>query len=224
MWGTLSALLVIAAVGFGSYRFGQIQGGSEHAETVSERDHLKADLAAKKIETDNLRQEVANLKLGAKVDRQASEGVRNEVISLKSEIATLQEDISFYRGLMAPTGNERGLTIGSLNVISTGAPRQYEYKLVVQQLATRHTLLNGSLQFTIVGRQGEQMVALPLMDVSDNVDDENIKLRFKYFQTLEGRINLPESFEPERIELIAKSTGKQAVEVEKHFGWLVQEG
>ncbi len=225
----LIALAVLALAVVGSYWYGSGKGQVEQAEAIAERDKLKLELAAKISEADAYRQEVANLKLGAQVDRKASEGVRAEVIDLKTEIAALQEDISFYRSLMAPTGNKRGLSIGSLNVISTGAPRQYEYKLVVQQLATRHTMLNGTLKFNIVGRQtlspeqGEQLVTLPLKDVSDNVSYESIKLRFKYFQTIEGRLRLPDTFEPERIELIAKSTGSEPVVVEKKFGWLVQE-
>lgn len=220
---TLSILLAFAATGYGSYWYGQQQHQSLYADAISERDRLRAELALRSEEKDRLRQEVANLSLGAEVDRQASEGVRNEVLSLKSEIATLQKDIRFYRGLMSPTGSEQGLTIGSLDVLATGVPRQYQYKLVVQQLAVRHTQINGSLQFKIVGRRGEQLVTLPLKDVSDNVTSEQIKLRFKYFQTFEGRINLPAGFEPERIELIAKSAGKDAAVVEKKFGWLVQE-
>ena len=225
----LGVLIVLAVSVTGSFWYGQKRGQVMQADAVAERNILKTQLAEKSQEADGFRQEVANLKLGAQVDRKASEGVRGEVIELKTEIAALQEDISFYRSLMAPTGNKRGLSIGSLNVISTGASRQYEYKLVVQQLATRHTMLNGNLSFTIVGRQklseeqGEQLITLSLKDVSDNVSYENIKLRFKYFQTIEGRLNLPENFEPERIELIAKSTGKDSVVVEKKFGWLVQE-
>ncbi|MBU3069465.1 hypothetical protein KOI40_06500 [Aestuariicella sp. G3-2] len=220
---TLLLLAVSAAAVYGSYWFGQNQSHNLQEEAVAERDRLRVELADATSEADRLRQEVVNLKLGAEVDRKASEGVRNEVLELKSEIAGLQEDISFYRGLMSPSDNAQGLTIGSLNVISTGVPRQYEYKLVVQQLATKHNLLKGSLKFTIVGRQGEQLVTLPLKDVSDNVTSESITLRFKYFQTIEGRISLPASFEPERIELVAKSSGREPVVVEKKFGWLVQE-
>jgi cell division protein FtsB len=221
---SLAVLVVLFALAAVSFWYGQYQGQTVRVEAVTERDRLKAKLAAQTKEVNQLRQQVANLSLGAEVDRQASEGVRHEVLRLKSEIAVLKQDISFYRGLMLPAGNDRGLTIGSLNVISTGVSRQYEYKLVVQQLAARHSVLNGTLQFNIVGRQGEQLVTLPLKDVSDNVTTENIKLRFKYFQTLEGRINLPESFEPEKIELIAKSSGNTPKVVEKTFGWLVQEG
>jgi hypothetical protein len=216
-----ASIVFVAAL---SYWYGGTSARQAYLQAVEERDTLRVEVVSRGEQIDELRQQVANLELGSQVDRKASEGVRTEVIELKSRIAQLQEDISFYRSLMAPSDNQRGLTIGSLDVLSTGVPRQYEYKLIVQQLATRHTLLNGSLKFNVVGRQREKMVTLPLKDLSDSVAQENIKLRFKYFQTLEGRLQLPEEFEPVRIELVARSTGKQAVVVEKKFGWLVQEG
>jgi Family of unknown function (DUF6776) len=217
----IAVTFVVAVVG--SYEFGDFKGRELQAEAIAERDALRIEVREKSDEAERMRQEVANLKLGSQVDRKASEDVRTEVIELKNQVAELQEVISFYRGLMSPTANKRGLTIGSLNVISSGAGRRYEYKLVVQQLATNHKMLSGFLNFKIVGRQGELPVTLSLKDVSDNVSFENIKLRFKYFQTLQGQLVLPEGFEPQRIELLAKSSGKDTVTVEKKFGWLVQE-
>lgn len=222
---TVAAIVValfVAAV-LGTYQYGNYKGRELQAEAIAERDSLRIEVRKQTDDAERLRQEVANLKLGSKVDRKASEDVRTEVIDLKNKVAELQEVISFYKGLMSPTANKRGLTIGSLNVISTGAGRRYEYKLVVQQLATNHKMLSGFLNFKIVGRQGELPVTLSLKDVSDNVSYDNIKLRFKYFQTLEGQLVLPDGFEPQRIELLAKSSGKDSVTVEKKFGWLVQE-
>lgn len=226
----MGASLLVLVVIVSAYYGGRYHGTLIQAEAIAERDQLLEAIEEARREADSFRQQVANLKLGAEVDRQAGEEVRHEVIALKNQIIELQEDISFYRGLMAPTDNKRGLTIGSLNVISTGAPREYQYKLVVQQLATNHQLLKGYLNFNVVGRQlkaeGQpaSRMTLPLKDLTDKVGSTNIKLRFKYFQNFEGRIVLPEGFEPERIELLAKSTGKNPVTVEKKFGWLVQEG
>lgn len=216
-------IAVLFSTNWGSYLYGLSSGQSQQAVAIAERDQFRSQLTEKVETIASLRQEVANLKLGAQVDRKASEDVRAEVIDLKAQIAALKEDISFYRGLMSPSDNKSGLTIGSLNVISTGVARHYEYKLVVQQLATNHKMLNGYLTFDIFGRQGEQLLTLPLKDVSDKVSKDQIKLRFKYFQTIEGRLVLPEGFEPERIELVAKSKGDKGVVVEKKFGWLVQE-
>lgn len=148
----MTALLLTA---YGSFWYGQQQQQARYLEADAEREQLRQELFERNEENHLLRQEVANLSLGAEVDRQASEGVRNQVLALKSEVAALRKDISFYRGLMLPSGSQQGLTIGSLEILASGVPRQYQYKLVIQQLAARHEELNGSLQFTIIGRQGE---------------------------------------------------------------------
>ena len=125
---------------------------------------------------------------------------------------------------MSPTENKRGLTIGSLDVIATGTPRHYQYKLVIQQLASNHSHLRGHMLFTVVGREANgQVNSYALKDLSTEVSDEQIRLGFRYFQNVAGEIVLPEGFVPERVELMAKSSGRDAVEVEKKFGWLVQQ-
>lgn len=216
-------LVAAAAAVAASYYRGHQQGMTQQADAVAERDRLREEVAALTRESEELRQRVANLRLGSEVDQQASDEMRNEVIKLEEKIAALEEDITFYRGLMAPGDNDSGLTIGSLNVVGTDTPREYEYKLVVQQLATDHQVLSGYLNFNIVGRRGEQTESIPLHELSAQVENEDIRLRFRYFQNIEGRLTLPEGFEPEGIELVAQSTGSDRKTVEKKFGWLVQE-
>jgi len=222
----LLALVLLLLVGLavaGSFYGGHHLGVTQQADAVAERNRLRKEVASLTGEAEQLRQQVANLRLGSEVDQQASEEMRNQVISLKEEITALEEDITFYRGLMSPSANNSGLTIGSLNVLATGMPRQFEYKLVVQQLATDHQVLSGYLNFNIVGRRNETVETLSLHLLSDQVESEDIRLRFRYFQNIEGRLTLPEGFEPERIELVARSTGRNPETVEKKFGWLVQE-
>jgi len=221
----LMILALVLAVGaaVGSYYLGYTQGESLQAGAVDERNRLRDQVARYSAEAEELRQQLANVRLGSEVDQQAGEELRTQVISLKEEVTSLEEDIAFYRGIMSPDDNRSGLTIGSLNVIGTGGSREYRYKLVVQQLATNHQVLNGHVNFNIVGREGDETVSLPLYRLSAAQDSENIRLRFRYFQNIEGRLTLPEGFEPERIEIVARSTGNNPQTVEERFGWLVQE-
>lgn len=219
----LLALLAACAAVYLAHWYGTSEALKYQEQALAERDQFEAALADSRAEADALRQEVANLKLGAQVDRAASEDVRNEVISLKAEIAELQEDITFYRGLMMPSADKQGLTIGSLNVISTGEDRRFNYKLVVQQLATNHKMLSGHVNFTIVGRQDGLPMSLALKDVSESVTSTDIRLGFRYFQNIEGELVLPVGFEPIRIEIVAKSRGANGTTVEKKFGWLAEE-
>jgi hypothetical protein len=224
IWGTrlLLLLAVVALVG-GAHRYGISQGRQGQIVAEEELLRLRQELAETRAFETDLRQQLANLRLGSQVDRQASEDVRQEVIELKNQLAELQEENSFYRNLMAPADNKEGLNFGAVEVSDTDVPRQYRYKVVLQQLATSHQLLSGTLTFNVVGRRDDIVTVLPLKDISEDIDSVNIKLRFKYFQTVEGLLQLPPGFEPERIELVARSTGRNAVTVEKRFGWLVEE-
>lgn len=220
---TLSIGAVCVVIAWVSFSIGNNRGLGLQEQALVERDELRLQLQQKSEEAEMLSQQVANLALASEVDKASSEDVRGRVIELKEQIAALEEEISLYRGLMAPTENRQGLTIGSLELIATGVPRRYDFKVVVQQLATNHQVLNGHLNFTVVGREGEITRSIPLKDLTSQIDDENIRLRFKYFQNIQGQLELPVGFEPERIELLARSTGRGGIEVEKKFGWLVQE-
>lgn len=219
----LLALLLCAGATTAAYFYGIYQGGRNAAAAAEEVSRLSQALTAVQASEADLRQQLANLQLGAQVDRKASEDVRQEVIELKNQLAELQEENSFYRNLMAPSENQEGLNIGQVEISDTDVSRQYRYKVVLQQLATNHHVLNGTLTFNVIGRQDGVVAVLPLKDLSEEVESVNIKLRFKYFQTVQGQLLLPPGFEPERIELVAHSTGSNPVTVEKRFGWLVQE-
>ncbi len=219
----LVVTLLLAAGVFASFQVGFTEGMSGQEKALADVARLTEELEEGQVRISELEQQLANLMVASEVDQQASEDVRQEVILLKDQLAELQEENSFYRNLMAPTGNKRGLTFGAVELGDTDRQRTYRYKVVMQQLATSHELLNGNLRFTIIGKMNGFDAQYALSELSEQAESENIKLRFKYFQTIEGQLTLPDGFEPERIELVANSTGRDAVTIEKRFGWLVEE-
>lgn len=223
IWLALGVAAIFLITVQGAFWIGQgtVAGGHDraHSDLVAVRKKLDSSREAEQA----LRRELENAKLGTEVDRQSLEDVRRELLQLKSDLASLEEENQFYRNLMAPAGNQRGLNFGVVELADSEQARVYRYKVVMQQLATQHELLTGTLNFNIVGRQDGEVRVLGLHEVSGDVDSANIKLRFKYFQTIEGRLALPDGFEPERIELEARSTGKNATTIDKRFGWLVRE-
>src|SRR5690606_15325924 len=108
---------------------------------------VRAQLEEVRKAEHQLRQQRENAKLGAEVDRKSLEDVRQEVIDLKATIAALEEENQFYRNLMAPDGDKRGLNFGPVEIAHTDRPRTFRYKVVIQQLATQHEVLTGTLNF-----------------------------------------------------------------------------
>jgi len=214
----LVLLLLLGGVA-GGCLYGYWMGVGGKSLSLDRRGQLSTQLQASQDEAEQLRQQVANLTLSSEVDRQANDSVRNEVIELREQIASLEADITFYRGLMAPGDKAAGLKLGDMQLEARNEPGHFNYKFTVQQLATQHSVISGVLNVTLVGRRDSEVERFALYEVSEDVADNDIKLRFKYFQNIEGELSLPDGFEPEKIELVARSTGKNAAEAKKTFSW-----
>lgn len=215
------ALLVLAASAAG-YFAGQyhLRGNLDKKTVAHERDLQQLDQLIS--ENEALRLRAATAEQSVAIGEQANEKVRAELVERASRIAELKQEISFYRGLMAPADGSDGVSVGRFSISQTADTRLYQYKLLVQQSATRHTVVKGHATFTVVGRQDGQPKRYPLSDLSPQVESESIPLRFKYFQNIEGELQLPQGFEPEGVELSLKSSGRRGFNIEQRYGWLIQ--
>jgi hypothetical protein len=212
----LTVLLLIAA-----FAAGMMAGNHNYEEVVAERDLLRHEADAARDASNKHRKRVAQLAIDSEVDQRATDAARESMADMRQEIAALKSEISFYKGLMAPTKEERGLGIRSMDLLATKNTRKFAFKLVLQQLAVEHRLVRGDVQINVVGRQEGAEKTLPLSALSEQVANELIKFKFKYFQNIQADLLLPEGFEPQRIDVVVKSKGKKSLE--KKFAWLTQE-
>jgi len=179
-------VLVISSFYLG-HRYGMvIERGA-----VVERDRLKIANQEKEQTIQALEQRVANLTLGSKVDRKATQEVQSQVVQFKNRIAELEQDNTFYRDLMRPGSRDQGISISAPTVTLLNIPKTYEYKLVIKQLAASHSQIIGYLEFVVVGREDDKERRIPLKELSNTVSSNRIKLNFKYFQQIKGEMVRP---------------------------------
>ncbi len=218
----LLALLLIGVFVVCSYIYGFHVSETNNQQALLERDELRQQVRQQEQQISELKQRVANAKMGSNVDRESLEDLRLQIVELNNTINALEEINTFYRQLMEPRADRNGLTIGALNIVPTAQSRRYAYELVIQQYTVDHQLLKGNLQVSIVGKAGEVMETYALSQLSEQVESEKIKLRFKFYQTVEGELDLPPDFEPVKVMVVASKSGKKPVTVEKEFGWIVE--
>jgi len=214
--------LLVLITSSSSYYAGQYHLRKNLDGKTREYTRVLGRLEALKSENETLRMRAATAEQSLTIGEQASESVRTELVQKESQIAELKQEISFYRGVMAPADGGEGVSIGRFILSQTADARSYQYKLQVQQSAARRNVVKGAATFTVVGRQDGEPKSYPLKDLSEQVDSESIPLRFKYFQNIEGELRLPEGFVPEGVELSLKSTGRKGFSIERRYGWLVQ--
>ncbi len=171
-----------------------------NSQLALENNQLARQMTSVQSEADQLISQVAALKAAAEIDRAAAEQSRQNLVAEQNKVQQLQAEISFYRSLMDPSGKRKGVNLGSAELFNTAQPNRVRYVFVVQQVAANHKRVSGFLQVNIRGRLQGQDHLIPLAEISEQVAENSLKLKFKYFQTIEGELVLPDGFQPEWLE------------------------
>ena len=216
-------VLVLALVLEAGFYLGQhaaFSGMGARPRTYSE---MQEQLLAVQKTLQSRDAEVAILQTRQEVDRQALELVRRELAAQKEEIAGLEEGLGFYRSLISPGEIAPGLSLRGVELKAGDQPRQYLYRIVVQQEARKHEQLQGSLDVTINGIEGGQPIRYALADLSEDFQGKGSALHFRYFQSIEGTLTLPEGFEPGVVSVEAKTLKPNEFVIREDYPWQLEE-
>ncbi|WP_426414613.1 DUF6776 family protein [Aestuariirhabdus sp. LZHN29] len=221
--------LLFTLFSVGSFLVGEYLGMESQQSALVERDLLRAELALKRGEIEALTQEVTALRVGADVDRQSTDAVRLNIKQLEEEKFQLQQDLSFYKNIMAPKSADKGLRVQKYELHRTDQPGRFRFKLMLTQVSDSNRLLSGLATVSLVGRQEGIEKSLALKDLSEEVKDQNIRLGFRYFQNIPGpgeryaEMVIPEGFEPDYLLVVAQSRGPKPKRVEQKIPWQFEE-
>ncbi len=213
--------VLISALGGWAYGYYKTLVSQETIQ--ADRAQLVAELESAQIDNADLRRQIAILDRASVVDQRANEEVQTTIRTLRERVAQLEQDIVYYRQVVSEETVDTGLIVGALDIGATMEPDRYSYKLVMRQEdADGDTFLTGHVNINLVGVQNDEQVIYPLREISEDQDQLDIRLRFKYFQNIEGELALPEGFEPDRIQIAAISLEPVEKTVNQDFSWVVQ--
>ena len=216
----VSVAVVIALLFAGTYWTGLTTGTAYSDRVNAETQRLRVAVSESEQTIEQQSTVIGRMRARAKLNKQADQLVRTEMIQLTGQVVQLQKENSIFRKVMDPESFEKGLSIRSWDVKPSALLHHFKFELVIQQLASRHPLLNGSVTVDILGVEDGVSRSISLDQVSETVTKRNIKLRFRYFQEIRGEMALPPTFTPETIQVVAYSRGKKPRRREKSFNWM----
>ena len=221
----LVSLLVlgVGASAVGGFMYGYTNTLRSQQSEQATLQELNEQLIAIETENSDLRRQIAILDRSSVMDQRATEEVQGTIRGLRDRVAQLEQDIVYYRGVVSAETEDTGLIISQLDIDATREANRYRYKLVLrQQDADGDTFLTGHVNINLVGSQGEQQQILSLRDLSAEQDQLDIRLRFKYFQNIEGELVLPDNFVPDRLQIAAVSVEPVEKSINQNFSWVVE--
>ncbi len=218
----LIAAVAMAAVAiWGVFEWGRKAGGHDAVAAANARRTLGEKVIGLEKDNEALRREIALMKAAGRVDSQAYGRVAQEIDDLQSQIAELKEQLAFYRGIMAPSEGRNGLQLETVQVRPSDRERAFRVSLVLIQAGPQNRRVSGSVRAAVVGNGPQGATRVELREQGG--DGQDLTFRFRYFQILEGDVELPESFAPERIEVRLDPDGKGQESVDVTFPWNLEE-
>ena len=211
----IALLLLMIAIGFyWSYRTGLAQSHRLLAENASLNDslaQLQTDLAQS-------RQRAVSADKAAEIARLANEEVRLSLLTYGQEIADLEADIAFYRGLMAPDELAIGLAIHDFYLSYEEDTDFYHYTAILTQSANKHSLLKGSLMMELLVQGLMELIALLFLIYQVLLIQCLRDCDFVFFNEY-GAIQIAARTSAVSIVLSAETSSKTPQKVSRSFQW-----
>lgn len=220
-WIGAVVVLVVGLIWM-TYEVGVWRGLDLREITLTENRDIKVELLQRDKSIANLQRQLADIELGGEIDSRAAVEVGDEIEALKAQIAEQNEEIRFYKGVMLPKFSEKGLRIERLDMQSTLESSHIKYSLMLTQVVDKHEFIRGKVEIKLIGNQGEELKEISLTELTES-NSATVGFRFRYFQTLEGELVIPDGFIPQQVKVSAKSTGRRKQTLERIFDWEVSE-
>jgi hypothetical protein len=191
------AVVLLAIVGgmwWWGFDFGQIFGGWNRKELEAKLVSLETDNGKLKTEAAQLRARNSQLESELAMTAGAQATLSKQALELMAENTQLKEELSFLQKLVADSNKQGGLSIARLTVEHERDDAWHYSVLVVRGGSPRDEFegaltLQASVQPPGAGGGGRPTVLTLPDDQPDTAPA--LRLKFKYYQRLEGMIRVP---------------------------------
>lgn len=193
----LLALVWAVAIGLGAavavwtYQLGRSNLPGLRADDNEEQVEVLAE-RVKKLSAENERlQSASNASQNElKIVQTAQAQLAAQLKNLEAENNRQKEDLAFFDSLLPTNLGAPGITIQRFKA-ELASPRQVRYRVLVMQGGAGTQQFTGNLQLSITVWQGGKSAIMNFPE-NNSPDLARYRLSFKYYQRVEGLLNVPE--------------------------------
>jgi hypothetical protein len=214
------AVLALLFAVYAIFELGRYEAGFRVIDSV--RGALAASSRIRALEEENsrLRTELEAADVARRVDREGYKQVERSLGDMQTHIARLNQDLSFYRGLVQPDSLVH-VKVQQMQIVPDVAAGQYRLKFVLMQTGKPDKEVSGSAAIVVEGLQGGKPLSLALAEISPN-RHASLAYSFRYFEDFDEIVRLPKGFEPTRLGVELHSGKDQSHGFRQAFVWKAQ--
>jgi hypothetical protein len=167
-----------------------------------------------------LKQQIIVLERSRQIDREANKKVAGQLKEAQGERLAVEKEVSFLRRLIQEGGGGI-LQPTDFKLERTKESGKFNYSFTIRQLIPDFGESNGTVNLEIAGKRDGKDVTLSLAKLKGS-EPTSHKMAFKYFQSFEGFVRVPEDFVPESLVLEIKPTSAKLIPVRVTFPWTIE--
>ena len=217
LWGA-AALLALVLL-YSAFELGRYDAGFRVVDSV--RGALAASSRIRELEADNARQrtQLEAADVARRVDREGYKQVERSLGDMQSQIARLNQDLSFYRGLVQPESLIH-VKVQQMQIVPEAAS-QFRLKFVLMQTGKPDSVVAGNAAIVVDGLWRGKPHSLGFAELSSS-RRVSLAYSFRYFEDYDELIRLPPGFEPTRVGVEIHSGRDSSHGFRQAFVWKAQ--
>jgi hypothetical protein len=218
LWG--GAVLLALCLLYAAFELGRYDAGFRVVDSV--RGALSASARIRELQADNenLHLQLESAEVARRVDHEGYAHVERSLGDMQSQIARLNQDLSFYRGLVQPDSLIH-VKVQQMQIVPQTTAGEFQLKFVLMQTGKPDKEVTGSTAITIDGLQQGKPMSLSFAQASPN-HRVSLAYSFKYFEEYAEPIVLPKGFEPTRVGVEIHTSKDAAHSFRQAFVWKAQ--
>jgi hypothetical protein len=218
-WLLTGIVLALLFVVYAIFEFGRYEAGFRVIDSV--RGALAASSRIRALEAENLRlhTQLEAADVARRVDQEGYKQVQRSLGDMQSQIARLNQDLSFYRGLVQPDSLVH-VKVQQMQIVPEPGG-QFRLKFVLMQTGKPDKDVSGSTSSVIDGLQGGKPQSLNFAEISPN-RRMSLAYSFRYFEDYDEIVRLPKGFAPTRVGVEIHSGKDQGHGFRQAFVWKAQ--
>jgi hypothetical protein len=218
---TVVGLVVLGALAlYLTYELGRYRAGFDLQAAQREREAHDREVRRLGAESQELRTRLAEQDAVQTGRAREQAEVARAIGDLQAQVARQEQELEFYRGIVAQGESASGFRIQQMRIVPTADPLTFRVRLSIMRATRPGDAVSGVLALKVEGALGGTERTLELTELTGR--QRELPFSFRYFTNIDQDIRLPAGFEPERLVVDLRATQRGLAPVSQSFLWRVE--
>lgn len=219
-WIVVSILVLLSGLAlYVMFELGRYKAGYDALQAAAQRDGLQQQIAKLERAQRELHVQLAAAEQARLAEGQERAEVTRTIGELQAQVARDQQEMGFYRGLMAQPGQPAAdaVRVQQFRISTMPGEQHYSLRFSLSRTQRPEEAVNGTIAITVDGTREGAPASADLAALTGGKSE--LPFNFRYFAAIEQPVTLPGDFRPDHVTIEVRPGRKGVATYRQTFVW-----